>query len=129
MGSVAQGGNSGLVLLRGQGGEAADTAPGHDSRLRDGNGVGIFAGLIQSLSEKTEGIPPTSLIFGQDCNPKHSCKKMSQGIFLQSLLKLGRFLITPQSPYTGLRGKVNAAFHFLLLWREKRSFELPEDEK
>lgn len=84
MGSVAQGGNSGLVLLRGRGGEVADVACGHDSRLRDVNGVGIFAGLIQSLSEKTEGVSPISLIFGQDCNPKHSCKKISQGIFCKA---------------------------------------------
>lgn len=57
---------------------------GHDSRLRDVNGGGIFAGLIQSLSEKTEGIPPVSLIFGQDSNPKHSGKKISQGIFCKA---------------------------------------------
>lgn len=57
---------------------------GHDSRLRDVNGVGIFAGLIQSLSDKTEGIPPISLIFGQDSNPKRSGKKISQGIFCKA---------------------------------------------
>lgn len=62
-------GNSGLVLVKGQGGQIADVACGRDSRLIDGNGVGIFGGLIQSLSEETEGIPPISLVFGQESNP------------------------------------------------------------
>jgi len=56
-------------------------------------------------------------------------QKDISGNFLQSLLKLGRFLITPKSPCTWLTGKVNAAFHFLLLWGEKRGFGLPEDKK
>lgn len=37
--------------------------------------------------------------------------------------------MTPESPCTGLRGEVNATFHFLLLWMEKRASELPEDRK
>ena len=67
--SVDQEGNSGLVLVRGQGGEVADMARGRDNTVIDVNGVGIFGGLIQSLSEKTEGVPPISLVFGQDSNP------------------------------------------------------------
>lgn len=60
----------------------------------------------------------TSLV--QDCNPTDTqAKKISWNI-LQSLLKLGRFLIISGNSYTGLTGRVNAAFHFLLPWGEKR---------
>lgn len=77
-----QEGNSGLVLARGQGGEVADVACGHDNRLIGVNGVGIFGGLIQGLSEKTEGNTPLSLVFGQDSNPTDTrAKRYLRGFF------------------------------------------------
>jgi len=57
--SVDQEGNSGLAVVRGQGGEVADVACACDNRLIDVNEAGIFGGLIQSLSEKTRN--PTDL--------------------------------------------------------------------
>lgn len=60
--SLDREGNLGFLWVRRQAGEAADVACGHENWFIDVNGLGIFGGLIQSPSEKTEVISPVSLV-------------------------------------------------------------------
>lgn len=104
-------------------GEGADMLCTVPTLSLDVNEEEIFRGFFQSPSEKTERISPISLIFEQNPNLSDTQAKGYPREFLQSLLKLGRFLITSTSSCPGLTGKVNIAFFCFLLWGEKRDFE------
>lgn len=93
-----QEGNSGPVLVRGQGGEVADVARGPDSGLVGGDGARIFGGSIQSPSEKTEGIPPISLVFGQDSNPTDTQAKRYLEDFFAKPPKMRKISVHTRKP-------------------------------
>lgn len=97
-GVCESGGNSCLVLVRGQGGDIADMARGPDSRLRGGGGAGIFGGLVQSPSEKTEGIPPVSLVFRQDSNPTDTQAKGHLREFFAKPPKIRKISVHARKP-------------------------------
>lgn len=79
-----QKGNLGLVWVRRRGGEAADMACGRENWFIDVNGVGIFGGLIQSPSEKTEVISPVSLVLYKTVTSQTLKLKRYLGIFCKA---------------------------------------------